>query len=1222
MDTPGRFGTIELLRAIPNSNAADLVIASFGVDTTSVSFGRDPTCGVRLYYPTVAPLHARIVFNEDRKAFVEVLGSGGVVVDGCMVFPNESSGTKTIPLANASELEINGKRFRFTYPPKEMRAALAASPARPGNRALRLSMIASAQVFSPRPSHDPRENLRVLQSPLRLSSPRKTSAPGTPSPSPRNQPTTAQLDAEEDDTITLVQGSHPRVVEEAKDLVILEDVELTAEERANAYTPPGSPSPNGRARSGSVSAGVPGIRVSPGTTPPAAPSAPKTPRRQSLHKLVLLRSAQRAVWNANSNSGSSTPTSSNSSNSNSTSSTPSAGDHSVLRGWQSQSQPQPLSPKKRNGMTLTPVTQSPFGHYQDSEKDSESAKRFSSTTRQEDSESDTDTEEEEAEVQRLGLEIVSVSSGSDVSDEEDANEEDGEEEQEQKSQPRLGWRKSLERIALWPFGGGRVKEEEEDVALPSPTNDHDEDRNESDDEHEENEGNDDDNAELEAEIVTPTRKLVGAQRTPAATRTPIATRPASPAKLPARSRSPVKTATEKPDSVSRFGAPHPAAQTPRGFGRKSLPATEPKAQDEPQETVEVANDGVAPMDVDEEGYKPVYEDLSAYRVAQPTVSESSPRRTASTMPSEDKAKTPSPTKAVRPLAAFMTPQAPRSGGVAANGVGGGAAVPRYSLGGAARRVLVEDSPWKVRDLLATTEPSGRAVTPAAGNTAGMPATPSRRPPLSEAERRAISERRRSALTAPDDYFKGAIPGMSPAKKGATQNVLRRVSEDGSVGDGDAKELSQDGEEKKDEDPRRMLESLKVTVEGLKRRRESVLADAGRSPPLAEDDDEVRVEFQPVVVNEESQQEKAGKEVQMVKSPGRPLLRGRQKEPASQSETEQRETEPQAKKETKPKSARGKSQEPQEAMELDVPVKPTRRTRKATPTPAPEASDEEMAADPAPAPAPPKSSRRGRKPAVVHEPEPEPTEMAEPEPAPTKPARRTRAATAEPESDADQVVVTPAPTKARRTRKATAEPESGKEADPPVPVRRAPRKPPSVDASGSAPTDPATEPVKRRGRPAKAAVPASVPERKTTRGRSRAPEESADDTDPLDSITETPEIELVAVTAPKKRARSVKPKVVKDEEVEPILEEQPPRAGRAKKAPAAAPAAPKPRSTRKTAVPASAPAGVESTEKENTPGEDSDEPIAKVRVSRSKKAVKEETVETETAPRRTRTRTRT
>ncbi|KAJ7830253.1 hypothetical protein B0H14DRAFT_2807858 [Mycena olivaceomarginata] len=153
MDTPGRFGTIELLRQRPDAQVSDdILIASFGVDTPTVSFGRDPNCSVRLYYKAVAPLHARILFNEDGRAFVEVIGEGGVVVDGCSVFPldegagadqsgsgkGESAdgrvgkGLQTIALGNVSELEIHRKRFRFTYPPKDMRTALAPSFADPG----------------------------------------------------------------------------------------------------------------------------------------------------------------------------------------------------------------------------------------------------------------------------------------------------------------------------------------------------------------------------------------------------------------------------------------------------------------------------------------------------------------------------------------------------------------------------------------------------------------------------------------------------------------------------------------------------------------------------------------------------------------------------------------------------------------------------------------------------------------------------------------------------------------------------------------------------------------------------------------------------------------------------------------------------------------------------------------------------------------------------------
>lgn len=292
------------------------------------------------------------------------------------------------------------------------------------------------------------------------------------------------------------------------------------------------------------------------------------------------------------------------------------------------------------------------------------------------------------------------------------------------------------------------------------------------------------------------------------------------------------------------------------------------------------------MEVDAEGYTPVYEDLASYRL--PDASAPSPSSADAGQP-EEKPNTPPPIRAMRPLAAFMTPQASRTGfGGAANGVAGmgGAPVPRYSLGGAAQRVRVEDSPWKVRDLLAT---NAHAHAPGAGVRAAndttnpfannpssnVPGTPARRPPLSEAERRAISERRRSALKAPDDFFKGAIPGMSPAKKGAG-SVLRRVNED--AGDVSASvEVVGGGQKDKEreDDPRRMLENLRETVEGLKRRRESVLADAGRAALLPESDaEEERVEFQlqtEVRENEEEQQ-KSEKE-----RPRTRMLRGRARE---------------------------------------------------------------------------------------------------------------------------------------------------------------------------------------------------------------------------------------------------------------------------------------------------------------------------------------------------------
>lgn len=121
-------------------------------------------------------------------------------------------------------------------------------------------MIHSAQVFTPRPSKDPRENLRVLQSPMKnaFRSPTKPSALS-------RAPVTEEDESdeeEEENEIVLVNGNHPRVVEEERDLVILEDVEV--------------PIPQ------------PVIHLQP-------PKTPQRRRSQSLHRAVLIRSAHKAI---------------------------------------------------------------------------------------------------------------------------------------------------------------------------------------------------------------------------------------------------------------------------------------------------------------------------------------------------------------------------------------------------------------------------------------------------------------------------------------------------------------------------------------------------------------------------------------------------------------------------------------------------------------------------------------------------------------------------------------------------------------------------------------------------------------------------------------------------------------------------------------------------------------------------------------------------------------
>ena len=56
----GRYGTISLLKR----NEEHSVVTSFGIDSEELTFGRETTCGVRLYYPDVALLHCKVVFEE------------------------------------------------------------------------------------------------------------------------------------------------------------------------------------------------------------------------------------------------------------------------------------------------------------------------------------------------------------------------------------------------------------------------------------------------------------------------------------------------------------------------------------------------------------------------------------------------------------------------------------------------------------------------------------------------------------------------------------------------------------------------------------------------------------------------------------------------------------------------------------------------------------------------------------------------------------------------------------------------------------------------------------------------------------------------------------------------------------------------------------------------------------------------------------------------------
>jgi len=62
MDDNTSFGSYGVLRFMRRHE--ETVVASYPIDDDKLTFGCDPSCSVRLYYPTVSPLHAKIIFQE------------------------------------------------------------------------------------------------------------------------------------------------------------------------------------------------------------------------------------------------------------------------------------------------------------------------------------------------------------------------------------------------------------------------------------------------------------------------------------------------------------------------------------------------------------------------------------------------------------------------------------------------------------------------------------------------------------------------------------------------------------------------------------------------------------------------------------------------------------------------------------------------------------------------------------------------------------------------------------------------------------------------------------------------------------------------------------------------------------------------------------------------------------------------------------------------------
>ncbi|KNZ71250.1 hypothetical protein J132_00110 [Termitomyces sp. J132] len=190
----------------------------------------------------------------------------------------------------------------------------------------------------------------------------------------------------------------------------------------------------------------------------------------------------------------------------------------------------------------------------------------------------------------------------------------------------------------------------------------------------------------------------------------------------------------------------------------------------------------------------------------------------------------------RALGAFMMPQ-PQIGTSVSDltiqraneqgQMGGGVGQGRLSLGGGeARRVLVEPQVWRVKDIvLPPIEPvAGHGgVTRGVSASLGRPGVSesARKVLVGEEERKAIQERRHSALRELSGPV--FVPWFSPMKPPSSSTSIhaKLVSPTKASTQATLPTLSTFEKEDEEEDTRRLLERMKETVEGMKKRRSEV-----------------------------------------------------------------------------------------------------------------------------------------------------------------------------------------------------------------------------------------------------------------------------------------------------------------------------------------------------------------------------------------------------------------
>ena len=64
VETSGHYGTLRLL------SKSGKAVQTFPVDSDVLTFGRDQSCDVRMYFTFVSPLHAKLVFEDGKVSHV------------------------------------------------------------------------------------------------------------------------------------------------------------------------------------------------------------------------------------------------------------------------------------------------------------------------------------------------------------------------------------------------------------------------------------------------------------------------------------------------------------------------------------------------------------------------------------------------------------------------------------------------------------------------------------------------------------------------------------------------------------------------------------------------------------------------------------------------------------------------------------------------------------------------------------------------------------------------------------------------------------------------------------------------------------------------------------------------------------------------------------------------------------------------------------------------